>query len=41
MPPKKTTGKTGKGRKELKEIMNRTHFDKYELEDYMLHDAEF
>ncbi|MFH1439401.1 MAG: hypothetical protein ABIG89_02470 [Candidatus Woesearchaeota archaeon] len=33
--------KTGKGRKCLKEIMNRTKFDKYELEEYMLTDGGF
>lgn len=39
--PIKMSSKTGKGRKELKEIMNRTNFDKYELEKYMLGEAEF
>ena len=32
---------TGKGKKGLKEIMNRTRFDKYELEEYMLTDRGF
>lgn len=26
----------GKGKKTLKEIMNRTRFDKYELEEYLM-----
>ena len=32
---------TGKGKKTLKEIMNRTKFDKYELEEYMLTEGGF
>ena len=31
----------GKGKKGLKEIMNRTRFDKYELEEYMLTERGF
>ena len=32
---------TGKGKKGLKEIMNRTRFDKYELEEFMLTEGGF
>ena len=32
---------TGKGKKALKEIMNRTRFDKYELEEFMVTEKGF